>query len=398
MKTRPTHPGMLASLLAGLAMLGPFSIDTYLPAFVQIRTSLHTDELAVQQTLTAFVFSFGLMMLWHGALSDAFGRRRVILVGMLIFLLATIGCIFATSIEQLWFFRILQGLSSGAGAVLGPAIIHDLYQDREATRLLALVGMLFAIGPGIAPIIGGWIIQWFDWRAIFVFILFYSTVLSLLCYWFLPESLPVGERKAFHPMVLLHSYRKILSSWPYLLKAGTLAFNFAGLFLYVAAAPVFVINHLHLTPQHFAWQFIPMVAGLFLGSGLSTRLGKTRVARHQISLGFACMLSAGGFNLAYHWAFPALLPWSILPVFLYAFGLSLVAPIVMLKLMDLIPELRGTAASCQAFSQTMLSAVAAGVVAPLVSGQMVHLAGAQLAFGMLGLLCWLIACYHRKPT
>ena len=140
-------------------MLGPFSIDTYLPAFPQIQSSLNASALQVQQTLTAYMFAFSIMTLWHGAFSDAFGRRNIILVCLVVFGIATLGCAASHSIEYLWAFRILQGLSSGAGTVIGRAIVRDLYHGPQATRLLSLVTMIFSIGPGIAPILGGFIVK-----------------------------------------------------------------------------------------------------------------------------------------------------------------------------------------------------------------------------------------------
>ncbi|MGZ5225571.1 MAG: MFS transporter, partial [Burkholderiales bacterium] len=134
-------------MLAALAMLGPFSVDTYLPAFPNIQATLHATPIEVQQTLTAYMFAFAFMMLWHGALSDAFGRRNVILVALAVFGVASLGCAAAHSVEYLWAFRILQGVSAGAGVVIGRAIIRDLYSGPTATRLLSLVTMIFSIAP-----------------------------------------------------------------------------------------------------------------------------------------------------------------------------------------------------------------------------------------------------------
>ena len=126
--------GGLATLLAALSMLGPFSIDAYLPAFPQIQAQLAATPLQVQQTLTAYMLAFAGMVLWHGALSDAFGRRNVILVALVVFAIGSFGCASASSVEYLWVFRILQGVSAGAGVVVGRAIIRDLYSDTAAAR------------------------------------------------------------------------------------------------------------------------------------------------------------------------------------------------------------------------------------------------------------------------
>src|SRR3954471_20623914 len=158
MRAKTGKPQALALLLAALAMLGPFSVDTYLPAFPNIQATLHATPLEVQQTLTAYMFAFAFMMLWHGALSDAFGRRNIILGSLAVFAVASLGCAASHSVEYLWAFRMLQGISAGAGIVIGRAIIRDLYAGAPAERLLSLVTMIFSIAPAVAPVIGGWIV------------------------------------------------------------------------------------------------------------------------------------------------------------------------------------------------------------------------------------------------
>lgn len=375
-------------MLAGLAMLGPFSIDTYLPAFPNIEASLQASSIEVQQTLTAYMLSFALMILWHGALSDAFGRRNIILGALAVFAVASLGCAAAHSIEYLWAFRILQGVSAGAGVVIGRAIIRDMYADAHATRLLSLVTMIFSIAPAIAPILGGWIVKFFDWRAIFLFLFAYTVLLLWLCYKRLPETLPVSERQPFNPAFLAQSYKKVLSSPLFHLKAGAVALNFAGLFLYVAAAPVFITRHLGLGPDQFGWQFIPAVGGIFLGALAANRLaGKMPVSR-QVIVGFCFMIGAGLANVLYHAFFPPAVPWSVLPLFFYTFGMSVVAPGVTFLVLDLFPEIRGTVASCQSFVQTIIGALVAGVIAPMLWDSTLSLAAGQLAFAALALALW----------
>ena len=392
----PLSHTALAILLAALAMLGPFSVDTYLPAFPQIQASLHASELEVQQTLTSYMFAFSVMTLWHGAFSDSFGRRNIILVCLAVFAVASLGCAASHTVHYLWAFRILQGLSSGAGTVIGRAIIRDLHNDAHATRLLSLVTMIFAIGPGIAPILGGWIVKWFDWRSIFLFLFAYTVVLLWCCYRFLDESLPPDQRQEFHPRVLYDSYKRILKSVPFLLKAGILALNFSGMFLYVSAAPAIITKHLKLGPEQFGWQFVPMVLGIFLGSLFVNRLaGRWSVAR-QIALGFAVSMMAALFNVLYHALAAPALPWTVLPLFFYSFGISVVSPGATLLLLDLFPQLRGTVASCQSCAISALAAVTAGVLAPLLSGSMLALATGQLGFLTLGLLCWVWVFQRRK--
>jgi DHA1 family bicyclomycin/chloramphenicol resistance-like MFS transporter len=380
---------MLALMLAGLAMLGPFSVDTYLPAFPAIEASLGASTIQVQQTLTAYMFSFAIMILWHGSLSDAFGRRNIILASLAVFAVATLGCAAAHSVEYLWAFRMLQGLSAGAGVVVGRAIIRDTYSDIPAAKLLSLVTMIFSIAPAIAPIFGGWIVKLYDWRTIFLALFVYTALLLWYCYKKLPETLPVEKRTPFNPEYLAKNYTQIFRSPLFQLKAGALAFNFAGLFLYVAAAPVFITQHLGLGPDQFAWQFIPAVAGIFLGALSANRLaGKLSLGKIML-IGYVLLIGAALANLLYHLFFPPAVPWSVMPLFFYTLGMSLIAPALTLLVMDLFPHIRGTVASCQSFTQTMLGAAVSGLIAPFLMHSVVWLAAGQLAFAVIGMGLWL---------
>jgi len=385
----------LAILLAALAMLGPFSIDTYLPAFPEIERSLDASALQVQQTMTAYLLAFATMILWHGALSDALGRRIVILVSLVVFVVASFGCASAHSIQYLWAFRVLQGLSAGAGIVVGRAIVRDLYAGPDAEKLLSLVTMIFAIAPAIAPILGGWVVEAFDWRTIFLGLFVYSFLLLWAAWRLLPETLPVAQRNPFNGASLWNSYKSVLGTLRFHAYAGTVAFNFVGLFVYVAAAPVFIIEHLRLSQREFGWFFIPSVAGIFLGALLANRsAGRWKIGK-QVRTGFLFMGGAALVNLGYHIFLPPAVPWSVLPVFFYTIGMSITAPGVTLMVLDLFPTHRGVAASCQSFVQTMLGAVAAGVIAPILSVSALWLAIGQVVCVFTALTCWRVGRSRR---
>jgi len=389
----------LATLLAALAMLGPFSIDTYLPAFPNIQSSLAATSLEVQQTLTAYMLSFAFMTLWHGALSDAFGRRNVILAALAIFAVASFGCASVHSIHYLWGFRILQGVSAGAGMVVGRAMIRDLYAGAPAERLLSMVTMIFSIAPAIAPILGGWIVGFMSWRAIFLLLFLYTIALWFACFKFLPESLPKDKRQEFSMEFLWLSYRKVFKSPLFHLKAGTVAFNFAGMFLYVSAAPAFITQHLKLAADQFGWQFVPSVAGIFLGALAANRLAGKLSVWKQVSIGFCFLIGASVFNVTFHFFSAPVLLWSVTPLFFYTFGMSLVAPGATLLVLDLFPTIRGIVASCQSATLTLLGAVIAGVVAPALDHSALSLALGQLVCALIAAVLWYSGrAYWRSKT
>lgn len=377
----------LAALLAALATVGPFSIDTYLPALHAIGAELGATTNETQQTLTAYMLPMALMVLWHGALSDALGRKRVIVVAMLLFTLASVVCVFADSIQMLLIGRALQGVSAGAGMVVGRAIVRDLHEGPAAQRLMSHVSMAFALGPALAPILGGWIFSVFGWRAVFVFLALLGLALAALTAWKLPETHPPEARHSLHPIELARRYGEVLTSRGFLLLTFAVSFNFAGFFLYVLSAPVFLITHLGLPETGFGWFFIPTVSGMMAGSALSARLAGRLSPIRTIALGAAVMAVAAACNFAVASFLPPGLPQSVLPIATYTFGMAIAMPSLTLMALDHFPTHRGLAASCQSFLQMLVSAITAGIVAPALWGSVGTLAAGQIGGLGLGLGC-----------
>lgn len=375
----------LAVVLAALAAIGPFAIDTYLPAFPEMASALGATQVEVQQTLTAYMATFAVMVLWHGALADRFGRRRVLIGATLLFALASALCAFATTIEWLWAGRALQGLCGGAGMVVGRAVIRDLYDGAQAQRLMSRVMMIFAIAPAVAPLIGGMLLALAGWRSIFLFLAVFGLVLTYLTWRFLPETLAPEARQGLHPVALGRAYRTVLSSRPFLLLTGTVALMFNGFFIYVLSAPVFVMTHLGLGTQDFAWLFVPAVTGMMLGSALSGRVAGRWTQRRAIFAGFVVMFTAASAGVALALIGPAQAMWLVAPVALYNLGMALAMPSLGILALDLFPLRRGMASSCQSFLQVGVNALTAGLLAPLLWHSPLSLALGMSAFAALAL-------------
>jgi DHA1 family bicyclomycin/chloramphenicol resistance-like MFS transporter len=386
---RPLPLGRLALLLGGLAMFGPFSIDTIFPAFPVMGASLGADKLAMQQTISVYLIAYALMSLVHGPLSDAIGRRKVILAGLVVFALASVGCALARDLPTMLAFRALQGLSAGVGLIVGRAVIRDVLDGDDAQRLMSQVSMIFGIAPAIAPIIGGWILGWTDWPGIYWFLVAFSLALLAATYAWLPETWPQEARTSLAPRRLLRNYTAIFRNPRFQRLAACGALNFAGLFLYIASAPAFVLELLRLNERQFAWFFVPMIGGMMLGAFLSGRAAGRISAVHQVGIGFACCGVAALGNIAYNLFTTQLaVPWAVLPMALTAFGVALVFPILTLAILDMYPRQRGAASSLQAFTSLVLNAVVAGVLSPLLSHSGLLLAVAGAAFALAGWLFW----------
>ncbi|MDQ2701909.1 MAG: multidrug effflux MFS transporter [Pseudomonadota bacterium] len=370
-------------------MFGPFSIDTIFPAFPAMGADLGADKLAMQQTISVYLVAYALMSVVHGPLSDAIGRRRVILVGLGVFTLASVGCALSTDFGTLLAFRVVQGLSAGVGLIVGRAVIRDVLHGDDAQRLMSQVSMIFGIAPAIAPVVGGWILGWNRWPMIFWFLVAFSALLMLVTWRALPETHPPEARLVPDARRLLRDYVAIFVNPRFQRLAAAGTFNFSALFLYIASAPAFVLDTLRLDERGFGWFFIPMISGMMLGAFVSGRLAGRIDGVMQTRLGFACCGVAMLANIAYNVLVPEpSVPLAVLPMMLNAFGIALVFPILTLAILDMYPRQRGSASSLQAFTGLVCNALVAGVLSPLLSGHALQLAVGAAMFTLLGWAFW----------
>ncbi len=379
----------LAGLLAALAMFGPFCIDAIFPAFPAIARQFGAGPLAMQQTISVYLFAYAGLSLFIGAFSDAWGRRAVILGGLAVFLFATIGCAMAQSMPQLLVSRAVQGMSAGVGLIVGRAIVRDCFEGHLAQKLMAQISMIFGVAPALAPVVGAWLVAWGGWHALFWTLAAFTLALIGLCLIVLPETHPPTQRLRFSPGNLFASYRAILSDNQFHALALALTFNSAGLFLYVVCAPAFILTILRLDQNHFPWLFVPAISGLVLGAMLAGRLAGRTSVRVLVGIGYFIMLLAAAVNICIaEFVQPARVPWAVLPIGLGAIGVNLVAPTLNLLVLDRFPRYRGGASSIQAFIMLTFSALLAGVLGPLLTNSALHLALASAAFCLLGFFGW----------
>jgi DHA1 family bicyclomycin/chloramphenicol resistance-like MFS transporter len=386
----------LAVLLAVLGMLGPFSIDTYIPAFSGIANALGATPVQMQQTLSAYLFGFAFMNLFHGALADSFGRRPVVLWGIAVFTLASAGCALSQSIGQLVFFRGLQGLSTGAGIVVSRAVIRDMFPPAQAQQVMSQVTIYFGVAPAVAPIVGGWLFVHAGWHTVFWFLTGVGIVLWTANFKLLPETLHESHRQPFNVRNLMQGYWQLGSNMRFLLLALASGVPFNGMFLYVLAAPAFLGDHLGLAPTQFFWFFALTITGIMGGAWASGRLAGKITPRRQIRYGFTIMLVISLANVAANFVTVPNVAWALIPIALFAFGWALMVPVVTLLVLDMFPERRGLASSLQAVIGSTANGVVAGAVAPLVMHSTRALAVTSLLMMSVGLFAWLFV-YKRWP-
>jgi DHA1 family bicyclomycin/chloramphenicol resistance-like MFS transporter len=386
---------LLIIILACLSMLGAFSTDTYLPSFPSIAAEFQVGLDAVQQTLTVYLLAMAVMTLFHGTLSDAVGRRPVILGGLAIYLAASIGAVFAGSFSLLLLCRLVQGMSAGVGMVVGRAMIRDRFSGPEAQTVMSYTTVVFGLAPVLAPILGGWLEVVLGWRSVFGFLSAFGLLLLLVCWLKLPESLPLTRRSPLHLRATLRDYATAASDPRFLLQSLAIALAASALFIYISAAPVFVLQLLRLSETSFAWLFVPMITGIMVGSLAAGRVAHFWRPERTIRIGFFIMTGASILNVLYAAFFTVAIPWAVVPIMLCTFGMAFVSPAMTILTLDLYPSRRGLAASLQSAFAMGAFSIYSGLVVPLLFGSALKLAGGVFAGYLASAACWALGKRYK---
>ncbi len=294
-------------ILASLVAFGPLSIDMYLPALPEIAGNLAASADAIQQTITVFLIGFSIGMLIYGPLSDHFGRKKLLMSGIVIYLLATLGCIFAPTAEFLLGSRLLQALGGASASVLARAIVRDLYAVKDAAKILSWMQIITMIATLIAPILGSTLMTNFGWQSIFIFLFIFAAVCFVAYGTQVPETLE-PERRLPNIMSVFKSYWQIAlnpKGLAYILCMGS---AFAGMFVYITASPFVFIEHFGLSGHQYAYLFAANIFGImmmtFANAFFVGRVGPQKMIQFSASVLFcaAMLLLVLGFNDAGMWS------------------------------------------------------------------------------------------------
>lgn len=288
--TRPLARQRLvyALVLGLLASLGPLCIDLYLPALPEMAGELNTSTATAQLSLTAGLLGLGVGQLIFGPYSDKLGRMRPLLVSLALLLFASLWCALAPNIDQLLIARLLQGLAGAGGAVISRAIARDLYSGHELTRFFALLMLVNGLAPIVAPVLGGAMLQFMDWRRIFGVLAGIAVLLFTLASLKLSESLPAERRSQGGILAMLQSLGGLLTQRQFMGLCLTQGFVMAGMFAYIGASP-FVLQQIYgLSPQMFSLCFAINGVGLIISAQISSRLsihwGERKVLKGGLTL------------------------------------------------------------------------------------------------------------------
>jgi MFS transporter, DHA1 family, multidrug resistance protein len=379
----------LRVLLTSLAAFGPLSTDLYLPSLPVLVQAFDSDVSTVQLTLSVFMAGFAASQLIYGPLSDRFGRRPVILIGLVLFFIASIACAYASSIEQLIGARFLQALGGCVGPVVGRAVVRDVFGRDRAASVLAYMATAMAVAPAVGPLLGGVLTEHVGWRANFVLLAGLAVTVFIGAWRLLEESNVHRDENALKPTRLLGNYMILLRDRAYLGFALTTTLVFAGMFSFISGSSFLLVTELGLSPTAYGLCFGVVVAGFMSGSfiagRLSARAGGVRMIRIGATLAAMGGLIAVGLSLSGVLHVAAI----IAPMALYIFGAGLAMPNAMAGAVANYPTMAGLASSLVGFVQMTCAAAAGAAVGALHDGGSLALTGAlALAGGGAAAAAW----------
>ncbi len=377
-KLRPDTLAMTATL-AMLTALGPLATDFYLPSVPDIARVFGSSTAAAQATLSAFLFGFAAGQLLYGPLSDRLGRKPVLLAGLALFILATMACAAAISIDMLIGARFVQALGASAPIVLGRAMVRDLYEGPRAGQELARMGMIMGVVPAIAPVLGGVLQEAFGWRSTFIATLLFASLLGLWVILMLPETI---RRKLDEPLSLLAivtGFGSLLANRPYRAYVGLVSLAYGGLFAFISGSSFVLMGVYGLSPVQFGFSFALGVLGFITGTIVAQKLVLGRGLDGVIKLGVMCLAGGGSLMLALTLIGTGSSLEITLPMAVYAAGVGLTMPQGQAAAMMPFPDRAGTASSFLGICQMTFAAFVGLLIGLLLTGSALPGSGLPMA-------------------
>jgi DHA1 family bicyclomycin/chloramphenicol resistance-like MFS transporter len=393
-------PGSLALtiLLGLLSAIGPFSTDMYVPSLPGISTAFDATTQQVQLTISSYLIGFALGQIVYGPLSDRYGRKPILVGAVLLYCITTLLCTISTSIDMLIVLRLLQAFGGCGAIVLARAIVRDLYAGARAGREMAIIAVVMGLAPLVAPLIGGVLETYFDWRANFIVMALIGLECVALVWWYLPETLKTRAAEPVSLPSVLRSYRIILRDRSYLAHLGIVACAYAGLFAWISGA-TFVLQDLYgLTPMAFAGAFAAGSIGFLLGTTVAARL-VVRLGLNRI-IGLGCSaLATGGLAMAGATAFGLDTAFAIvLSAAIYLFGLGLTLPQATAAALTPFPERAGAASSLLGFLQQSAASACGALVGAWLGASAWPIAAPMALLGVAALVVWLMTRTSRATV
>lgn len=387
----------VAALLTMLVAFGPISTDMYLPSLPALVGDFSSDVPTVQLTLSAFLVAFALAMLCYGPLSDRFGRRPVLLGAIVVYLLASIGCALAPSIEWLIAARVLQAVGCCAGPVLARAVVRDVYgRDRSAT-VLSYMGTAMALAPAIGPIAGGWLQVTYGWQASFWVLTGFSGLALVGVLLLLDETNSRRNPDAISLRGLLRSYASLLSHRVYLGYVATISACYSIIFCFISGSSFVLIEVVGLRADLYGFSFASIAVGYMTGSFVSGRIGR-RVGIDRLILAGAAVSTVAGLAMAgFAWAGEATVATIVVPQMIAMFGVGLVFPNCQAGAIGPFPTMAGAASSLLGFCQMGVAAAVGLAIGHAFDGTARPMATGIAVASLLTLLSFRLIVWPARP-
>ncbi len=354
-----------------------------MPSLPAIGRDLGADVAGTQLTLSMYMVAFALAQLVYGPLSDRFGRRPVVIGGMAIYVVASVACAFAGSIEQLIAGRALQATGACAGVVLGRAIVRDVYGREGAARMLAVVGSVMAFAPAAGPVLGGIVEVNFGWRWNFSLLVAFAAILLALLAWKLVETNRQRDETALDPGRMLRNYATLLADRRYVGYALCVSFGYGGLFAFISGSSFVLIDDLGLSPDTYSWYFVMCVVGFFIGAQTATHFTMRLGIDRMLVLSAAINVAGGTGMLAVALAGLATpdvvgAAFLVLPMAVFVLGMGMGMPNAQGGALGPYPHMAGSASALMGFLQMSCAALVGIAFGRLHAGTPVVLAGLVL--------------------
>jgi DHA1 family bicyclomycin/chloramphenicol resistance-like MFS transporter len=384
-------------LLAAAVALGPLAIDMYLPALPSMAESLNAGPDRIQLTLSIYLAGFALAQLICGPLADRFGRKPIMVIGFVLFAIASVGCALASNIETLILFRFLQALGGSAGPVLGRAAVRDIYTPREAARIMAILASIMALAPAIAPTGGGLLLSVFGWESIFLALGAYSLLMALIIAFGIKEPLAANNRQSLRLGSLWLNYRTLAADKSFLGYTLTNALVFSGLFAFVSGAPFVLIDFMGVKAEFFGLYFAAVVAGYIGGNLTAIYLGRKLLPDQILLRGVGLCMASGALmaGLALTGVFH--ITAVMIPQILFMAGVGMVLPQTMSGALANFPQMAGAASALFGFVQMTLAALIGMLVGHLHTGTSLVMALTIAGCGLAALIAYL-GIVRRYPA
>ncbi|WP_142417161.1 multidrug effflux MFS transporter [Bartonella massiliensis] len=348
-------------LIVCLSTGGLISTDIFLPALGDMRQYYQVTQSQIQNAVAVFLFALALGQLIYGPLSDNFGRKKTLLLGLFLWLLTTIGVIYTIHIHAFLVLRFLQGLGACAGLVLSRAIINDLLDKKAAGKLYLIVFPFIGMSPALAPFIGGLLIQAFHWQATFIFLSFFIFLTILLCCFVLTETLPLQNRQPFSPVGFMKGYLDVLRNKQFIFYALIPCFSYAAYFAYIVESP-FLLTTLGLSPIHISYSYIGVSVPYILGNFLARWFFERESMEKTVGRGYIIFTIGGVLFALQMYLSPWPLVTSFMAIAVLTFGNGFLLPLGTALAISSHPQAAGAASGVMGSLQLGSAALSAAVI------------------------------------